>query len=89
MFAVTVLEGVAKYVLSFKATPEKFLELTEREGVDPAPYMARNHWVALERFDVMKDKELKPLLREAYDLVVAKLPKKTQKELGSNRHRPG
>ena len=37
MFAVAVLEGASKYCLSLKCTPEKFAELTEAEGIDPAP----------------------------------------------------
>ncbi len=82
MFAVAVLEGASKYCLSFKCTPEKFLELTEADGIDPAPYSARYHWVALQRFDVMSEKELKALLRESYDLVFEKLPKKTKLQLG-------
>jgi predicted DNA-binding protein (MmcQ/YjbR family) len=82
MFAVTVLEGGSKYCLSLKCTPEKFAELTEEEGIDPAPYVARYHWVALQRFDVLSEKELKALLRNAYDLVLAKLPKKARAELG-------
>jgi len=81
MFAVTVLEGASKYCLSFKCTPEQFLELTERDGIDPAPYSARYHWVALKTFDVLRDKELKALLQNSYDLVVAKLPKKARAEL--------
>jgi predicted DNA-binding protein (MmcQ/YjbR family) len=81
MFAVTVLEGASKYSLSFKCTPEKFAELTEEEGIDPAPYSARYHWVALERFNALSEKELKALLRNAYDLVLAKLPKKARAEL--------
>lgn len=81
IFAVMVLEGPAKYVMSFKVTEEKFNELIEEEGIDPAPYMARNKWIALERFGVLKDKELKALLRQSYDMVFAKLPKKTQAQL--------
>jgi len=83
MFAVTVLEGASKYCLSFKCTPEKFLELTEEEGIDPAPYLARYNWVALQRFNVLSEKELKALLREAYDLVLEKLRKKARAELES------
>ena len=82
MFAVTILEGASRYCLSFKCTPEKFLELTEEDGIDPAPYSARYHWVALQRFDVMSEKELKRLLRESYDLVFEKLPKKMKAQLG-------
>jgi predicted DNA-binding protein (MmcQ/YjbR family) len=55
--------------------------LIEEDGIDPAPYMARNKWVALERFGVLRDKELKALLRQSYDLVFEKLPKKTQAQL--------
>ena len=68
--------------MSFKCTPEKFAELVERKGIVPAPYVARYHWVALERFDALGEKELKILLRTAYDLVLAKLPKKLKAQLG-------
>jgi predicted DNA-binding protein (MmcQ/YjbR family) len=84
MFAHTVLE-VAPVWLSFKASDEKFAELVERQGVIPAPYLARAKWVALETRDAIPASELRDLLREAYDLVVAKLPKKTQAALVTNR----
>jgi len=83
IFAVMALEGPVKYVMSFKCTEENFNELIEQEGVDPAPYMARNKWVAIERFDVLSDKELKALLRNSYDMVVEKLPKKVREQLGA------
>src|SRR5437764_5496597 len=81
MFAVTVLESASKYCLSFKCTEEKFAELIEQEGIDPAPYSARYHWVALESFGALSEKELKALLRNSYDLVIEKLPKKKKAEL--------
>lgn len=81
MFAVTIFEGASKYALSFKCTEEKFAELVERDGIDPAPYSARYHWVAVERFDVMSEKELKALLRNSYEMVLNKLPKKVRAEL--------
>jgi predicted DNA-binding protein (MmcQ/YjbR family) len=80
MFAVMGLEP-HHVVLSFKATPEQFYELQEREGVIPAPYMARNQWLALERFDAVRDDELKELLATSYRLVYEKLPKRIQEEL--------
>jgi predicted DNA-binding protein (MmcQ/YjbR family) len=82
MFAVVSLEDASDHVMSFKCTPEKFAELTERNGIVPAPYVARYHWVALERFNALGDKELKALLRHSYDLVVEKLPKKERAKLG-------
>jgi predicted DNA-binding protein (MmcQ/YjbR family) len=81
IFAVTVLEPGHGVALSFKCTPEKFAELTELDGIIPAPYMARHHWVALERFDALSDRELKPLLMNSYRLVLEKLPKKLRAEL--------
>jgi len=81
MFSVIGLDSAADHCLSFKCTPEKFAELVERDSIIPAPYVARYHWVALERFDALSDKELKTLLRNAYDLVLEKLPKRARAEL--------
>jgi predicted DNA-binding protein (MmcQ/YjbR family) len=80
IFAVTVLEP-AKVWLSFKCSAENFAELTERAGVIPAPYMARAQWVALETKDALPKEELASLLRESYDFVFAKLPRKTREAL--------
>jgi predicted DNA-binding protein (MmcQ/YjbR family) len=80
MFAVVVLEPFA-HCLSLKCSPETFAELVERPGSIPAPYMARAHWVALESVDAMPRLELEQLLRDAYEMVLAKLPKKAQAEL--------
>jgi predicted DNA-binding protein (MmcQ/YjbR family) len=80
MFAVMALEP-AKVWLSFKCTPEDFADLTERPGIIPAPYMARAQWVALENEDALNAAALKKQIRQSYDLVVAKLPKKTRTAL--------
>ena len=81
MFAVISLEDASDHCMSFKCTPEGFAELIEREGIVPAPYVARYNWVALERFNAISEKELKALLRNSYDLVFEKLPKKTKAQL--------
>ncbi len=83
MFAVAALEPSHGVALSFKCTPEKFAELVEQEGIIPAPYMARHHWVGLERFNVLPERELKPLLKNAYEMTRAKLPRKLQAQLDS------
>ncbi len=80
IFAVTSLD-LSPNRLSFKCTPEKFEELLEIDGIIPAPYMARNKWVTVERLDVLSNQELKELLTNSYDMVFAKLPKKIQKTL--------
>jgi predicted DNA-binding protein (MmcQ/YjbR family) len=81
MFAVAALDASSSRRLSFKCTPETFAELTEREKIVPAPYVARYHWVALERFDALPDRELQSLLKKAYELVREKLPNKIKKQL--------
>jgi len=82
MFAITTL-GPIGVRLSIKATDERFAELTEVPGVIPAPYMARNKWIALERWDALRRSEIEELVRESYALVFAKLPKKKQAELSA------
>jgi predicted DNA-binding protein (MmcQ/YjbR family) len=81
MFAVTSLEPRDVY-LSFKCTPEAFAELTDQPGIIPAPYLARASWIALEHKNALTTVEIKRLLRQSYELVVEKLPKKLRTELG-------
>jgi len=81
MFAVVGLEPSTDHCMSMKCTPEKFAELIERDGIVPAPYVARYHWVALKRFDALPEAELKAQLNKAYELVRDKLPKKVRNGL--------
>jgi predicted DNA-binding protein (MmcQ/YjbR family) len=82
MFAVTPLEPAPNW-LSLKATPEEFVELTERPGIIPAPYLARAKWIAIETPNVLSAAEVATLLRTSYDLVVEKLPRRTRENLTS------
>lgn len=82
MFCVTNLEpALSPTKIAFKCTPEKFAELVEIEGIIPAPYMARNHWVALLEMNALRRPELEELIRTSYQLVREKLPKKMLAEL--------
>jgi predicted DNA-binding protein (MmcQ/YjbR family) len=84
MFCVANMEPqLVPTKIAFKCTPEKFAELVEIEGIIPAPYMARNHWVAIIEIDALRQAEIKELLREAYRLVLEKLPKRKQAEFGA------
>lgn len=58
--------------ICFKCDPETFAELTEREGIVPAPYVGRYKWVLLERMDAVTDSELRSLIHQSYEMVVAK-----------------
>jgi predicted DNA-binding protein (MmcQ/YjbR family) len=80
MFAITPLEP-APVFLTFKANDESFAELTERPNIIPAPYLARAKWVALESANSLSPQEIASLLRTSYDLVLAKLPRKTRDSL--------
>jgi predicted DNA-binding protein (MmcQ/YjbR family) len=80
MFAVARLEP-APVCLSFKCSDEDFVELTERQGIIPAPYIARAHWVALEFESAIARPELERLLRQAHALILAKLSQKKRNEL--------
>jgi len=72
MFCVLNLELSSPARLSLKSTPERFAELIELEGIRPAPYVGRYHWVSLERLDAVRDAELQELIRHSYELITAK-----------------
>jgi predicted DNA-binding protein (MmcQ/YjbR family) len=78
MFALLNLDADSNGVLSFAAGPEGAAELLEIDGIFPAPYLARAHWVAMERWNALRTSELQARLRAARDIVEAKLPKRTR-----------
>ena len=80
MMAMLNFEGDGHRV-SYPAGPERFHELLEREGLVPAPYLARAHWVSAERWSAFRDAEWQDEWRAAHALTLAKLPPKTRKLL--------
>ena len=75
MFTVACLDP--PHTVAFKCTPEAFAELIERDGIIPAPYLARAMWVQDTGVGNRLDRrELEQLIRASYELVKAKLPKK-------------
>lgn len=83
MFCGLAVSGPQRGKLAFKVDPARFLEFTDRPGIVPAPYMARAHWISLDDPSVLPRVELRLLIRQAYELVLEKLPKKRQRELGA------
>ncbi len=86
MFALLNLDDDGRHnrhalVVSLSAGPERYHELLEQEGIVPAPYMARIHWVALERWDALSGAELKELLNQAHRRTFDNLPKRTKATL--------
>ena len=80
MFTVTSVDSSDSGV-SLKTTPEKFADLTERQGIIPAHYVARYHWITIEDLKAVTAAELKDLIRESYKLVFDKLPTKVRKAI--------
>lgn len=82
MYCVVNLEpGVSPTRIALKCTPERFAELIEVEGIIPAPYMARNHWVAFTEMNALRQTEIAELIQSSYQLIFNKLPKKLQTQL--------
>lgn len=82
MFAMFTIEnGKLADTILFKADDARFLELTDREGFTPAPYLARAKWVKLEGVKRLSDAEAKALLSDAHRLVMAKLSKTLQQKI--------
>jgi predicted DNA-binding protein (MmcQ/YjbR family) len=81
MFAMTDVDGTGRGVLWFHCGAERFYELLEVEGIFGAPHLARAHWVAVERWDVLRPREVEEELRRAHELIFNKLPKRTRQVL--------
>ncbi len=80
MFCVTGVDSMSGGV-SMKCTPEKFAELIEREGIDPAAYVGRYKWVHISDLNSVTPAELKELIGISYQLVRDKLPKSLLRDL--------
>ena len=82
MFLIVGLDAEIIDGVTFKCSPdEEFDELTDIDGITQAPYCAKRHWVRVGDLSALPAAELERRIRRSYDLVVAKLPKKTQAEL--------
>lgn len=87
MFATLSLEF--PHHVWFRCSPEEFSELVEREGVVPAPYLARVFWVSVQDEAAMDGSELRRRLAESYEIVKARLPKKVREGLRTVPRRAG
>ncbi|VEF11273.1 Uncharacterized protein conserved in bacteria [Pseudomonas fluorescens] len=75
MFALQGLRGDS---LAFKVDKDLFLGHCDRPGIHPAPYLARAQWIIMHPPYPLAAEELQGLLQRSHQLVVGKLPKKTQ-----------
>ena len=81
MFAMTDLDGSGFGVLWFHCGAERFHELLEADGISASPYLAKAHWVTMERWDALRPRDIEEELKRAHELIYAKLPPRTKKVL--------
>ncbi len=83
MFACSGTEPDSRY--SFKVDDFRFLELTDLDGIEPAPYLARAKWVQIDPARCrLPDEDLEALVRRSYELVHSKLPKKIRDAIAND-----
>ena len=74
MFCVAGLDRPLRF--SFKVPDDEFDEISNKTGFKPAPYLARAKWVLLTEPSRLQNKEWKQYVKNSYELVKKKLPKK-------------
>jgi predicted DNA-binding protein (MmcQ/YjbR family) len=79
MFCVTGIDP--PFSTSFKVKDEEFDEMCSRPGIEPAPYVARYKWVLVTGAGSLDMKEWQHYIKQSYELVKSKLPKKIQNQL--------
>lgn len=68
---------------SFKVSDKEFEEMSDQPGMKPAPYLARNKWIAIDDIGGLGFEQWKKILKNAYTIIRNKLPKKIQENLDS------
>jgi predicted DNA-binding protein (MmcQ/YjbR family) len=81
MFLVTSLDGTPCSA-SFKVKDEDFEYWCAKEGLIPAPYLARYKWVYVDDIKRLTRDQWKKVIYDSYRLISSKLPAKIKKELG-------
>jgi predicted DNA-binding protein (MmcQ/YjbR family) len=63
---------------------DEFDAITSIDGIRPAPYAARFHWVSIDDPKALPEDEALGLIRGSYDLVKAKLSKKLKAQIDAS-----
>ena len=87
MFAVFGTRNRKATNVGFKCDPERFLELTDIDGIIPAPYLARAHWVLVEDRKALTDAQAKDLVARSHAIIMAKLTRKARDAI-RGKHEP-
>ena len=81
MFAVMCTLGPDRGRLSFRVESDRFMELSEKAGMAPAPYSSQMFWISVNEPERFTQDELAGYIRRSYELVRENLPKKAQAAL--------
>jgi len=79
IFCLAHLGG--EFSCALKVKEEDFFEITERDGIIQAPHFARNKWISVNESSSLTKKEWEYYLKQSYELVKLKLPKKILNQL--------
>ena len=80
MFCLTDIDAFD--FINVKCDPDKAVLLRERyEGVIPGYHMSKKHWNRIAMDGTIPDKQICEWIKDSYNLVVAKLPRKLRDEL--------
>jgi len=74
MFCVTPMNTPLR--VSIKVTDEEFGEMTNLQGIIPAPYAARYKWILIEDVNIFSQKKWEYYIAQSYNMVKSKLSKK-------------
>ena len=79
MFCLTGLD--TSFSAALKVPTEDFDELIALPGITQAAHFARRQWIAVDEENRISRDEWIRLLKQSYDLVLAKLSQKVQREI--------
>lgn len=79
MFCVCGLDP--PLMITIKVTDDEFDELCSSNDIRIADYVGRYKWVTVENESRFSDAEWKQRIRQGYELIAAKLPKKLRENL--------
>ncbi|TYT27047.1 hypothetical protein FZO89_12685 [Luteimonas viscosa] len=65
-----------RWRFSLKPPPERFLELTDQPGIQPARWLGRFGWITIVDVRTMPTAELRALVEGSWRSAVEKLPKR-------------
>ena len=74
LFCVVIFDTPIQ--VSLKVRDEEFDEISNLDGIRPAPYVARPKWILVDNVRVFNKKKWEDYITQSYSLVKAKLSKK-------------